>query len=160
MSTMSGLTAQANRLSHLTHDLSQCCQAKEEQIFARFGLSLAEGRVLQAVAGGGAVSSTGVARTLNIVRSRLTPLVDGLAEKRFLKRMESEDDRRVRTLTLTVSGRKVARDVTDFQISFHESLLQKFEPAQREQLFEVLTQLHEAMEELRRGLRDEARQET
>jgi len=149
------LSQQAGSLTTLTHELSLCCQAKEEQIFARFRLSVAEGRVLQAVANAGASTPSDVARALDLGRSRLTPLVDGLVVKKFLKRAESPEDRRVRRLTLTPSGRKVARDVTDFQVEFHEQLLLKFNPEEREQLFGVLHQLHGAIEELRRGMSDE-----
>jgi MarR family transcriptional regulator, lower aerobic nicotinate degradation pathway regulator len=155
MTDLVPLAVQADRLSHLTHDLSLCCQSKEEQIFAKFGLSVAEGRVLQAVANTGASNPSDVARALTLGRSRLTPLVVGLVNKKLLKRAESEEDRRVRTLTLTPAGRKVAREVTDFQITFHENLLLRFASEEREHLFGVLNRLHGAIEELKEGLRAE-----
>jgi DNA-binding MarR family transcriptional regulator len=153
-SATEALSAQATGLMALTHELALCCQAKEEQIFTRFRLSVAEGRVLQSVANRGASTPSDVARDLDLGRSRLTLLVDGLVVKKFLKRAESVEDRRVRTLTLTPSGRKVARDVTEFQLDFHEQLLKRFKPEEREQLFRVLNSLHGAIEVLREEIRD------
>lgn len=143
------LQQQAQHLSQLTRDLARCCQSKEEQIFARFGLTPAEGRVLLVMAENEPTTASATADELGLGRSRLTPLVDGLVHKGFLKRVESASDRRVRTMTLTATGRKVARQATSFQITFHETLLRQFSPDEREQLLNGLAQLYDAIERLR-----------
>lgn len=154
LNTVDDLTVQASQLSQMTRDLSRCCQTKEEQIFGRFNLSSAEGRVLLVIADGGGSTPSAVAERLGLGRSRLTPLVDGLVEKRLLTRTESTTDRRVRTLELTAEGQKVAREVTCYQTSFHEELLRRFSPEERQQMLNTLDQLHGAIEELRAKLGD------
>jgi DNA-binding MarR family transcriptional regulator len=149
MTTKPQLSQQANRLSRLTRDLSRCCQSKEEQIFSRFGLSVAEGRTLSAVAEGEWATPSKLARALGLGRSRLTPVVDSLVRKQLLSRTELPNDRRVRTLALTAAGQKAAREVNAFQTSFHEELLKRFSAEQRGHLLTVLTKLHDAIEDLR-----------
>jgi len=148
------LQRQAQHLSQLTRDLARCCQSKEEQIFARFNLSPAEGRVLLVMAEDEPTTASAIADKLGLGRSRLTPLVDGLVQKGFVRRKESAADRRVRTMTLTATGRKVARQATSFQITFHETLLRQFSSDEREQLLNGLAQLHDAIEKLRRKITD------
>jgi DNA-binding MarR family transcriptional regulator len=145
----SRLTEQALQLSRLTRDLSRCCQAKEEQLFGKFELSTAEGRVLLTVADGGPSTASALAEKLGLARSRLSPLVDSLVRKEFLSRVELTTDRRVHTLSLTPSGQRIAQEVTAYQISFHESLLRRFKNTERRELLETLDLLHTAIEDQR-----------
>ena len=140
---------QAVALSLLTRELSRCCQTKEEQIFAKFDLSSAEGRMLLAIADSGPITPSGVADLLGLGRSRLTPLADHLVQKGLLSRTESASDRRVRTLALTPAGRDAARAALDYQITFHEQLLKMFAPDERQRMLASLDQLHGAIEKMR-----------
>jgi DNA-binding MarR family transcriptional regulator len=149
MAKQSQTSQQAEQLARLTRDLSRCCQTKEEQIFARFGLSPADGRVLLVIAEGVVATPSHVAAELKLGRSRLTPLVESLVEKGLLERREEDRDRRVRRLMLTPQGQRIALQVTDFQREFHTSLLQKFNLGERGELLTVLQHLHDAIEDLR-----------
>jgi len=138
----------ARQLLQLTRDLARCCQSKEEQIFRRFDLSCAEGRVLLTMAETGASNPTEVARQLGIGRSRLTPLVDRLVQKGFIARTESSADRRVRHLALHPSGARIADEVFEYQLNFHRTLLRRFSAEERDGLFGTLVRLHEEMSAL------------
>jgi DNA-binding MarR family transcriptional regulator len=151
-SSTKSLQIQAQHLSQLTRDLARCCQSKEEQIFAKFNLSSSEGRVLLVMAEHEPTTASATAEELGLGRSRLTPLVDGLVHKGFLKRAESTSDRRVHTMTLTAAGRRVARQIINFQFTFHETLLRKINPSKREQLLNGMAQLRDAIEKLRRKI--------
>jgi DNA-binding MarR family transcriptional regulator len=144
----SSLTEQALLLSQLTRNLARCCQVKEEQIFGKFNLTTTEGRVLLEVAEGPCTASE-LADRMNLVRSRLSPLVESLVGKGLLLRVDSEKDRRVHNLSLTASGQAIALDATAFQISFHEQLLKRFEVTRRRDLLNSLDELHSAIEDLR-----------
>jgi DNA-binding MarR family transcriptional regulator len=146
---MDGLHEQAAELASLTRDLARCCLAKEEQIFGRFGLPVTAGRVLLAAAETGSSSPSELADKLSLGRSRLTPLVELLVKKGLVQRAESQDDRRVRDLTLTEAGAKVAQEVTDFHLAFHETLLQRYDATERERLLSVLKNFHTIIEEVR-----------
>jgi DNA-binding MarR family transcriptional regulator len=148
------LQAQALLLAKLTRDLSRCCQNKEEQIFGKFTLSSAEGRVLLVIAELGSTTPSELATKLALGRSRLTPLVDNLVEKDLVARAESADDRRMRKLELTVAGRQAAKEVMQYQTSFHEELLRRFSPEERQHLLQTLDELYTAIEELRGKLGD------
>lgn len=154
LNAVDDLTSQATQLSQMTRDLARCCQTKEEQIFGKFHLSSAEGRVLLVIADGGSSTPSAVAEQLGLGRSRLTPLVDGLVEKKLLTRTESSTDRRVRTLELTPEGETAAQEVTSYQTSFHQELLRRFSPDERRHLLQTLDQLHGAIEDLRSRLGD------
>ncbi len=147
------LTAQATELSRLTRNLSRCCQAKEEELFAQFGLSCAEGRVLLSIADLGVANASAVAGQLAISKGRLTPLVDGLVRKGFLTRTPSVQDRRSNELIPTETGQEVSRMATQFQVTFHEELLRCFKAEERSDLLNMLEHLHSVIEESRSRLK-------
>jgi DNA-binding MarR family transcriptional regulator len=140
------LPAQARELSRLTRELARCCQGKDEQIFGQFHLSTAEGRVLLCIADCTTTTPSAMADKLRLGRSRLTPLVESLVNKGLISRVESEQDRRVRTLKLTAAGTKCAQEATAFLNAFHEELLRCFNSNERHALLESLTQLQDAIE--------------
>lgn len=148
----SELEKQAVQLANITTNLSQCCHAKEFEIFHQTGLTASEGHVLLAVAEAGAATPSAVAAQLGVGRSRLTPLVQGLVDKGFLVRRESARDRRVRDLRLSAAGENVAREAADYRMSFHIRLLESFTDDERRRLLEMLAALHERMTQLRRGM--------
>ena len=145
------MSEQADTLARLTRELAHCCMAKESEIFQKFGLSSSEGNALFVVADG-ATSPSALAAKLGVVRSRITPLVQGLVDKEFLERSESQTDRRVRELKLTPKGEAVADDADQFRLGFHRRLLERFEEHERQHLFATLTQLHGKMLEVGRSL--------
>jgi DNA-binding MarR family transcriptional regulator len=152
------LGEQANALASLTGELAQCCMAKEVEIFRRFHLSTSEGHVLMAVASG-VLTPSALAAQLGVVRSRVTPLVQGMVTRGFLQRTESREDRRMRDLKLTREGEHVVRDAMQFRLSFHTRLLGKFDREARAHLLETLAQLHTKMIELRQGLTSQTHNE-
>jgi DNA-binding MarR family transcriptional regulator len=143
------ISSQAQQLARLTRDLSQCCQAKEEQLLAASGLSCSEGRVLLSIADHKLERASVVAEYLGISRGRLTPLVEKLVRKKLLTRTELPADRRSNRLMLTKAGEDLAKAVTGSQASFHENLLLRFRQEERPRLLGTLEQLRTAIEDLR-----------
>lgn len=140
--------------SNLTRELFRTYQAQEEQVFGRYGVAVAEGRVLLALLEPGPSKATDLAGSLGCTKSRLSPLIERLAQKGLINRRESESDRRIRTLTLTLEGERIARAVREFEDHVHDELLAAFKGAEREQLVEALGRLNRVMHELRDKLRD------
>jgi len=147
--TAGTLKDQAGLLAGLTRSLAQCCVSKEIEIFTRYGLSASEGHLLLAVSDAGAIAPSIVAERLGVGRSRLTPLSQNLVEKGFLMRSESVSDRRMRDLTLTPDGKRIAQEAAEFRINFHARLLESFPDPARERLFETLSMLYDRMTVLR-----------
>ena len=149
LSSSQSLAEQAQLLATLTRSLAHCCTAKEVEIFARYELSASEGHLLLAVAEAGNLSPSVAAVNLGVGRSRLTPLAQSLVEKGFLKRSESEADRRMRDLELTEAGLDVARQASQFRLDFHAKLLGGVPDPMRERLIESLHVLYQRMMDVR-----------
>ena len=139
----------AATLASLTRELAHCCISKESELFQRFGLTTSEGVVLLQVAEAGTALPSGLACTLHLARSRMTPLTANLVEKGFLSRRESATDRRVRELTLTERGHEVASAAHGCRLDFHQRLLEGYPEPERASLLNTLTTLRKSMDELR-----------
>lgn len=137
------VSEQAHQLASLTHNLAFCCIGKESEIFAQYGLSSSEGHVLITISQNAIVTPSQLAAHLNVGRSRMTPLVQSLVDKGFLLRSESVRDRRVRDLSLTPLGRRVAAEAANFRLDFHARLLERFPEAERDLLLKSLSALHD-----------------
>jgi len=85
----------------------------------------------------------------------MTPLVQSLVEKGFITRSESAADRRVRDLTLTESGRIIARQADAFRQTFHVHLLESFSVGERDDLLHTLQTLHDRIAAMRKDLRQQ-----
>jgi DNA-binding MarR family transcriptional regulator len=143
------LETQADQLVRLTRNLTKCCTGKDEQIFGSFGLPVAAGRVLLAIADTEVSSPSELAEQLDLGRSRLTALVDLLVQKGLLLRSESTDDRRVRDLTLSSAGLEIAQRVQEYHLSFHKALLQHYHADERDRLLSVLQDFFMVIQESR-----------
>ena len=156
LSSPSSAKDQAKMLASLTQSpRAVAVRVRKSRSSAGLGLPVAAGRVLLAVAETETSSPSAVAKKLGLGRSRLTPLVEILVRKKLLLRAESENDRRVRDLELTETGRKVAHEVNDFHLSFHEDLLQHYHESERQKLLTVLLQnLQTTMEEVRMSMKE------
>lgn len=75
--------------------------------YQKIGLSLSQGRLLNFVSSkskDGIVYQKDVENDFGIRRSSVTTLVDGLVKGGYLRRIEGEQDRRVKKLEVTTSG--------------------------------------------------------
>jgi DNA-binding MarR family transcriptional regulator len=138
----------AAALASLTRELAHCCISKESELFQRFGLTSSEGVVLLQVAETGTALPSGLACTLRLARSRMTPLTANLVEKGFLSRRESATDRRVRELSLTEKGQQVASAAHGCRMDFHSRLLESYSESERAALLNTLTTLRKYMDDL------------
>ena len=140
----------AEQLAELTNSLSRCCQAKDNETFAQFGLSIAEGQFLLVVAERGTLSPSEAAESLGVCRSRMTPLAQSLIAKGLLARRESKTDRRARTLSLTARGKDVSRAAACYRREFHERLMTRFSAEEQLMLLNTLASLRDQITEVRR----------
>ena len=146
------LNEQAETLAQITRQLAQCCISKESEIFSQFEISASEGQVLLAVSEG-CSSPSGLAEQLGVGRSRITPLVQNLVNKRLLQRTESPEDRRAHDLRLTREGKDVATKAMNYRLGFHTRLLEKFSESERTRLLDTLEELFGKMTETRKTLK-------
>jgi DNA-binding MarR family transcriptional regulator len=144
--------AQAAEMARAIHALADCCQDKELRSFSRFGLTVAEGRFLEALGEWDFSTPGAIAEALSVARSRVTRVADGLVHKGLVIRYESESDRRFQRLCLTDKGKETLSQAKAYRENVHVRLLAGFDGARRRSLLSDLKLLAERMDAAHRGL--------
>lgn len=136
----------------LIEALFQCCQERMQYQSERFGLPEAELRCLLQFRNERYLTAKGIAGRLNVAKSRVTKLVDGLLRRKLVERTDDPDDSRVKLLKLTASGEKLVVEIVSFRVELHLKVLEHFLPEQRSQLMNGLSQLRRSMESVKEML--------
>lgn len=136
----------------LIDSLFQCCQERMQYQSERFGLPEAELRCLLQFRNERYLTAKTIAGRLNVAKSRVTKIVDGLLRKSLLEQTGDPEDLRVKLLKLTSGGEKLVIEVVSFRTELHEKVLHQFSPEQRSLLLNALSQLRRAMESVKEML--------
>ena len=91
-------------------------------------LTIPEWRVLATLGQFEEMSAKEIGRHSAMHKTKVSRAVRALEERRWLKRRESEEDRREEILTLTALGRKVYRDIVPKAVAFERRILEEFGP--------------------------------
>ena len=83
---------------------------------------------------------------MNVVKSRISIIINGLIKKGLIQRIKDPGDSRVRLLSLTVEGQRKLNDIRDFMNDVHEQVLLQIPPEQRKLLLINLDLLKSSME--------------
>jgi DNA-binding MarR family transcriptional regulator len=83
-------------------------------------------------------SQQALGEALQIPPSRMVALVDAMERRGLLRRRPVPGDRRVRTLHLTVDGRRLLDQVMDISVEHERQLCKGLQPAEREHLIALL----------------------
>ncbi len=116
------------------------------EVLERHDLTVSQVRaiVTLACAGTDALPGGRLAERLGISAAAISRALDGLVQKGFVERRESPDDRRVKLVTVTASGRELADDLVALRRAQIEGFLETLDPGQRELLVAALDPLAEA----------------
>jgi DNA-binding MarR family transcriptional regulator len=101
------------------------------------GLSLTQCKVLLMLAGPEGeepYAARDIAQKLRISLASVSRAVDGLARSRLIKRVEDPDDRRVRRLSITSKGERLAGEIVAARLADLEAFAESLTPAQRRRL--------------------------
>ena len=113
------------RLSHIASAVSQDFRS----IYGpHHDLTIPEWRVLATLGQVEEISAKEIGRHSSMHKTKVSRAVRALEERRWLKRRESEEDRREEILTLTALGRKVYRDIVPKAVAFERRILDEFGP--------------------------------
>ena len=154
---MNQLTSQAHEIATVMKALVECCTDREATGYSQFGLTIAEGRFLQALSEQHFSSPSAAAQILSVARSRITQIVNGLVNKGLIQRSELESDRRFQSLHLTEKGRETLRYITVYFEDVHVRLLSSFEDDKRQALIQDLNLLKEKIDIIRQEIDNAAR---
>jgi DNA-binding MarR family transcriptional regulator len=90
------LTYQTFRLRNLILEMVQCCEDRKLYESHTFGLPYSELKCLMLFDGERYLTVKGIARRLDVAKSRVTKIVNGLIEKGLVKQIDDPGDARIR----------------------------------------------------------------
>ena len=137
---------QVSRLQDLINEIVNCCQDKRLYESQRFGLPYAELRCLMLFEGERYLTVKGIAQRLEVAKSRVTKLVDGLVEKGLVETIVDPRDARIKLINLTPAGRAKSGEIAAFHSEIHAKILLRIEAEERLNTLSYLEVLRSAME--------------
>jgi DNA-binding MarR family transcriptional regulator len=137
---------QLQQFQDLITRLFQCCQERMQYQSEKFDLPDAELRCLLLFGNERYLTSTGIAQKMNLVKSRISKIVDGLIKKNLIQGIKDPEDSRISLLSLTPAGQKKLDKIKSFLEQTHHQVLQQMAPEQRKTLLINLDLLKASME--------------
>jgi DNA-binding MarR family transcriptional regulator len=92
---------QLRQFQELIAKLFQCCQERMQYQCERFELPDAELRCLVLFGQERYLTAKGIAQKMNVVKSRISKIVDGLIRKKLIQRIKDPEDSRISLLSLS-----------------------------------------------------------
>jgi len=139
-------TYQLDQFKVLIAKLFQCCQERMQYQCDRFQLPDAELRCLVLFGEVRYLTATDIALKMNVVKSRISKIVDGLQKKKFLQRIKDPEDSRISLLSLTPQGQQKLNEINIFLEDVHYQMLLQLNPEERKTVLANLNMLRSSME--------------
>ena len=137
---------QLEQFQELITKLFQCCQERMQYQCERFQLPDAELRCLGLFGKERYLTAKGIALKMNVVKSRVSKIIDGLIKKKLIQSIKDPEDSRVSLLSLTPSGQKKLYEINRFLKDLHGEVLSQMAPDQRQAMLTNLDILKASME--------------
>lgn len=112
----------------------------------KFGLHQAELKCILLFDGERYLTVKSLAERMNVAKSRITKIVDGLITKGLGQRIDDPKDNRVKLISLTSAGLNKCNNLRAFMNEAHEKVLMHMEPSERKILLSSLELLRSCME--------------
>ena len=137
---------QLKQFQELIAKLFQCCQERMQYQCERFDLPDAELRCLVLFGQERYLTAKGIAQKMNVVKSRVSKIVDGLIRKKLIQRIKDPEDSRISLLSLSPQGQKKLNEINGFLENVHHQVLSQMAPDQRTAMLTNLDILKASME--------------
>ena len=137
---------QLDKFQELIGKLFQCCQERMQYQCERFQLPDAEFRCLALFGQERYLTAKSIAHRMNVVKSRVSKIIDGLIKKKLIQRISDPEDSRVKLLSLTFKGQKKINDINGFMEDVYSQVLSRIAPDQRQAMLTNLDILKASME--------------
>ena len=137
---------QLKQFQELILKLFQCCQERMQYQCERFGLPDAEFRCLMLFGEERYLTAKGIALKMNVVKSRVSKIIEGLLKKKLVQRFKDPEDSRVSLLSLTSEGHEKVNQINEFLKDVHHQALLLIAPDQRKAVLTNLDILKASME--------------
>ena len=140
------LNHQTLRLRDLITEMNNCCEDRNLIEKHRFSLPYAELKCLILFKGEKYLTVKGIALKLEVAKSRVTKLIDGLSRKELVNRINDPEDARIRLISLSQKGKALVDEIEKFQEHLYQEILLQFEEQERKNILTHLETLRSAME--------------
>ncbi|MCG6916411.1 MAG: MarR family transcriptional regulator [Deltaproteobacteria bacterium] len=140
------LDYQSQKLQDLIEEIVQCCKERTSFLSKKFDIPEAELRCLMLFGEERYLTAKGISQKLDVAKSRVTKIINGLVKKRLVESIDDPKDARIKLIGLTSKGQKKSRELSDFTKDLHQKLLLEFEPEQRKMVISCLEILRASME--------------
>ena len=137
---------QLDKFQELIAKLFQCCQERMQYQCERFQLPDAEFRCLGLFGEDRYLTAKSIAHRMNVVKSRVSKIIDGLIRKNLIQRTKDPEDSRIQLLSLTAQGQKKLNDINVFMEEVYGHVLSQMAPDQRQAMLTNLDILKASME--------------
>jgi DNA-binding MarR family transcriptional regulator len=143
---------QAGRLRQLIEEIIHCCQARVLFQSQKFNLTPAELRCILLFADEKYLTAKGMAQKLEVAKSRVTKIMEGLIHKKLVQCIDDPDDARVKLIRLTPAGQNKFNEIDCFISEIHHQLLMNLNSGDRTSILHSLELLHSSMEAVKEKL--------
>jgi DNA-binding MarR family transcriptional regulator len=140
---------QLTQFQSIMTKLLQCCNERIQYQSDKFNLPDAELRCLMLFEGERYLTAKGIAARMNVVKSRITKIINGLEKRHMVKKVKDPEDSRIALLSITPQGQKKLNEIKAFNNCIHKEVLLAMEPEQRQAMLTNLDMLKASMESAR-----------
>jgi DNA-binding MarR family transcriptional regulator len=137
---------QAGRLRQLIEEIIHCCQERVLFQSQKFNLTPAELRCILLFTNEKYLTAKGIAQKLEVAKSRVTKIMEGLTNKKMVQCIDDPDDARVKLIRLTSAGQNKFNEIDYFINDIHHQLLTNLSSGDRKSVLHSLELLHSSME--------------
>ena len=115
---------QLRQFQNIIAKLFQCCQERMQYQSEKFELPEAEMRCLMLFGEARYLTPKRIAEKMNVVKSRVSKIMQGLIQKSLIQRIKDPGDSRIKLLSLTAYGQKKYNEIRKDK-TYLESVLAK-----------------------------------
>jgi DNA-binding MarR family transcriptional regulator len=134
------------RLRNLITEMNNCCEDRHLIEKKKFSLPIAELKCLILFKEEKYLTAKGLAKKLDVAKSRVTKLVENLYQKGLVNKVDDPSDARIKLLSLSPKGKALVDEIYTFQESLYEEILVQFDEQERKSILSNLETLRLAME--------------
>ena len=136
---------QVSRFHHEIVELIKKYQFRDRNQLTYSGISVSQCYVLETLNRHTSLTVNKLADKMHLSISTITRVVEPLVNKKYVRREEDPEDRRVRLMSLTPKGKLICKESWQNVFESEKIILANFPPEHREMLVDLLKKLNKAV---------------
>jgi DNA-binding MarR family transcriptional regulator len=101
---------QSQRLQDLIEEILRCCKERTSHLSKKFDIPEAELRCLMLFGEERYLTAKGISQKLDVVKSRVTKIINGLIHKNLVESIDDPKDGRIKLIGLTPQGQRRSKE--------------------------------------------------